>query len=99
SASDGSEEGRPLIAANSRARASTISDVTVPMPAAFSIMIPLFSGFFLIINQLPILIYLELRDEQLSEPRRDRCSRFNSSCTHQIQEQFRLRYVIARTRC
>src|SRR5882762_9459471 len=53
SASDGSEEGRPLIAANSRARASTISDVTVPIPAAFSIIIPLFSGFFLIIQPAP----------------------------------------------
>src|SRR6267142_6138524 len=78
----------PLIAANSRARASTISEVTVPIPAAFSIMIPLFSGFFLIINQPPIRVYLELRDEHSGEPRRERRSRFYRSCPHQIQHQF-----------
>src|SRR6266850_3031691 len=44
--------------ANSRARASTISEVTVPMPAAFSIMIPLFSGFFFMFQSLLIRIYL-----------------------------------------
>ena len=37
--------------ASSRARASTIAVVTVPMPSAFSMMIPLFSGFFLIVNR------------------------------------------------
>src|SRR6266550_2085260 len=38
--------------ANSRARASTIAGVTVPMPSAFSIMIPLFSGFFFMFQSL-----------------------------------------------
>src|ERR1700730_4077382 len=46
--------------ANSRARASTIAGVTVPMPSAFSIMIPLFSGFFFIFQLLLIRIYLRI---------------------------------------
>src|SRR6266480_2859979 len=44
--------------ANSRARASTIAGVTVPMQSAFSIMIPLFSGFFFMFQLLVIRIYL-----------------------------------------
>src|SRR6266436_9893724 len=43
--------------ANSRARASTIAGVTVPTPSAFSIMIPLFSGFFFMFQLLLIRIY------------------------------------------
>jgi hypothetical protein len=56
-------------------------------------MIPLFSGFFLMFNQPPIRIYLELRDEHSGEPRREHHSRFYRSCPHQIQHQFRLRYL------
>src|SRR6266446_7239916 len=44
--------------ANSRARPSTITGVTVPTPSAFSIMIPLFSGFFFMLQSLLIRIYL-----------------------------------------
>jgi hypothetical protein len=56
--------------ANSRARASIIAGVTVPMPSAFSIMMPLFSGFLLIFQSLLIHIDPELPDERLGE--RDR---------------------------
>src|SRR5947209_2654565 len=44
--------------ANSRARASTVAGVTVPTPSAFSIMIPLFSGFFFMFQLLLIRICL-----------------------------------------
>src|SRR5439155_25265863 len=44
--------------ANSRARASTITGVTVPTPSAFSIMIPLLSGFFFMFQLLLIRMYL-----------------------------------------
>src|SRR5438876_7312543 len=44
--------------ANSRARASTIAGVTVPMPSAFSIIIPLLSGFFFLFQLLLIRINL-----------------------------------------
>src|SRR6185503_15083074 len=37
--------------ASSRARASTIAVVTAPMPSAFSMIMPLFSGFFPIVNR------------------------------------------------
>src|SRR5271166_2634171 len=39
---------RPLMTASSRARSCTISGVTVPMPAEFSIKAPSFSGFVFI---------------------------------------------------
>src|SRR5438876_12386930 len=65
------------MAANSRARASTIAGVTVPMPAAFAITIPLFSGFFLMRYQVSIRIYLELRDEHSGELRCEDRSRFD----------------------
>jgi hypothetical protein len=42
-------------------------------------------------NQPPTRIYLELRDEHSSEPRREHRSLFDRSCPHQIQDQFRLK--------
>jgi hypothetical protein len=39
------EGARPALRASSRARCSTISSVTVPMPLAFSVKIPLLRGF------------------------------------------------------
>src|SRR6202040_1047139 len=39
----------------------------------------------------PFRIYLELCDEHSGEPRREHYSRFDRSCPHQIQHQFRLK--------
>src|SRR5882724_1479541 len=63
--------------ANARARASTVAGVTVPMPAAFSIIIPLFNGFFFMCYLVLFVFYLELCNEHSGEPRREHHSRLD----------------------